>query len=82
MDNLLHSTFIIGSDYHPSRKGKFPNDKHWEAVLLALQVSGGRITGEAVMQVIYVAAISGGYPAINIRGFLQGRVREGHLVTA
>lgn len=59
--------------------GNFSQLANWEAVTKALV--NGEITYEAAVQAVVDAAKVGGYEATcNARGFVQGRVRGGHLV--
>jgi hypothetical protein len=83
--------FVVGKVFHPRTdqlaakgaegRGNFAQAHNWE-VVSALLVSGPATRAE-LEQAIIAAAKAGGYEATcNARGFVQGRVRNGHLVPA
>ena len=80
-------TLVIAKEFKPrtnnvdgdkAKHGNFAQLANWEAVTKALV--NGEITYEAAVQAVVDAAKAGGYEATcNARGFVQGRVRGGHL---
>ena len=61
-------------------KGNFAQQHNWDALVAAIQAHGGVITYAEAVQAVADAAKAGGYEkTANARGFVQGRVRNGHL---
>ena len=64
-------------------KGNFAQQHNWDALVSAIQAHGGAITYAEAVQAVADAAKAGGYEkTANARGFVQGRVRNGHLAAA
>lgn len=64
-------------------KGNFAQQHNWDALVAAIQAHGGAITYAEAVQAVLDAGKAGGYEkTCNARGFVQGRVRGGHLVAA
>jgi hypothetical protein len=85
----MHLT--IGKDFKPrtdnigdGTKGKFAQQHNWDALVnVCLKSEDGIITYEEAVNAVLEAGRQNGYEATcNARGFVQGRVRGGHLITA
>jgi hypothetical protein len=83
--------FVAGKAFRPRTnqlatkgaegKGNFAQAHNWEVV--AALLSAGPATRAELEAALIAAAKAGGYEATcNARGFVQGRVRNGHLVAA
>lgn len=63
--------------------GRWAQNANWVVVTQYLQDHGNRASYADLVAAIQKAAEAGGYlPTCNARGFVQGRVRNGHLVAA
>lgn len=61
-------------------KGRWAQQRNWGTVLTLLSNNGGTATYDQLVAAILADAEKGGYTATcNARGFVQGRVRGGHL---
>ena len=61
-------------------KGRWAQQRNWDTVLTLLSDNGGTATYDQLVAAILADAEKGGYTATcNARGFVQGRVRGGHL---
>ena len=61
-------------------KGNFAQENNWLALKTAITAAGGSIAYAAAVQAVLDAGKAGGYEkTCNARGFVQGRVRNGHL---
>lgn len=65
---------------HEDDKGRWAQRRNWDTVLTLLSNNGGTATYDQLVAAILADAEKGGYTATcNARGFVQGRVRGGHL---
>lgn len=61
-------------------KGNFAQLHNWEALVNAFNEAGGELSYELAVAAVLAAGKAGGYEkTCNARGFVQGRVRNGHL---
>jgi hypothetical protein len=82
-------TLVIAKEFKPRTNnvgenptGKWAQQSNWDALVKAIQEHGGKITYAEAVQAVADSA-KGTYEATaNARGFVQGRVRNGHLVAA
>lgn len=83
--------FIINKDFKPrtdnigdGSKGKFAQIHNWNALVsMASMSEDGTFSYEEAVAAIQHAAEVNGYTATaNARGFVQGRVRGEHIITA
>jgi hypothetical protein len=82
--------FTIGKDFKPRTDntgvegsiGRFSQQSNWEALCYAVECAPeGEITYAEAVAAVLAAGKTGNYEATcNARGFVQGRVRGGHLV--
>jgi len=64
-------------------KGNFAQDNNWDALVKAIQAHGGEISYADAVAAVEAAGKAGGYEkTCNARGFVQGRVRNGHVKAA
>jgi hypothetical protein len=83
-------TLVIAKEFKPrtnntgeeGAKGKWPQISCWNALVRAIQAHGGKITYAEAMAAVESDANNSGYTTKNVRGFVQARVRNGHLVAA
>lgn len=63
-------------------KGNFAQEANWAALVEAISANGGSISYSAAVAVVEAAGKAGNYEkTCNARGFVQGRVRHGHIGT-
>jgi hypothetical protein len=82
-------TLVIAKEFKPRTNnagenptGRWAQRDNWDALVKAIQAHGGKITYAEAVQAVADSA-KGTYEATaNARGFVQGRVRNGHLVAA
>ena len=61
-------------------KGNFAQEANWDALVRAIQAHGGAISYADAVAAVEAAGKAGGYEkTCNARGFVQGRVRNGHV---
>ena len=64
-------------------KGNFAQRANWDALVQAIQAHGGAITYAEAVAAVEAAGKAGGYEkTCNARGFVQGRIRNGHVTAA
>lgn len=64
-------------------KGNFAQQHNWDALVKAIQEHGGAISYVDAVAAVEAAGKAGGYEkTCNARGFVQGRVRNGHVKAA
>jgi hypothetical protein len=89
----LATMLVIGKTFKPRTdqlvdrkadgKGNFAQQHNWDALVAAVGAAGGSISFADAVAAVEAAGKAGGYEkTCNARGFVQGRVRGGHLVTA
>ena len=59
--------------------GNYPQQANWIALKAAIAANGGKIGYMDAVNALLAAAKAGGYPCPNARGFVQARVRNGHI---
>lgn len=71
----------VGKEFKPRAEGRWAQQANWNALLAAFAASeNGVLSSEQCVAVLTEAAAAGGYSSTaNARGFVQGRVRGGHL---
>lgn len=82
-------TLVIAKTFNPRTNnagdkptGRWAQQNNWDALVKAIQAHGGKITYAEAVQAVADSA-KGQYDATaNARGFVQGRVRNGHLKAA
>lgn len=87
--NTPDLTLVIAKEFKPRTNnagdkptGRWAQQNNWDALVKAIQAHGGKITYAEAVQAVADQA-KGKYDATaNARGFVQGRVRNGHLVAA
>lgn len=63
--------------------GNFSQQHNWDALVKAIQEHGGAISYADAVLAVEAAGKAGGYEkTCNARGFVQGRVRNGHVKAA
>ena len=62
--------------------GNYPQKHNWDALVAAIQAHGGAITYAEAVQAVLDAGTKGNYPVPNARGFVQARLRNGHVKAA
>lgn len=81
---------VIVKDFKPRTNhvaegdnGNFAQKANWDALVKAIQEHGGAITYAEAVAAVEAAGKDGGYEkTCNARGFVQGRVRNGHVRAA
>jgi hypothetical protein len=83
-------TLVVAKEFKPRTnhitdgdKGRWAQQANWDALVAAIQAHGGKITYAQAVQAVADNAKANGFEATaNARGFVQGRVRNGHIKAA